>query len=78
MIIDTGETLRPVEIKSGATVASDWFTNLDKWTELAGNTAALPMLVYGGEQTQERSKGVVLPWHGIDSLPPVNSVSGGH
>jgi len=35
LLIDTPEGLRPVELKSGSTVASDWFTGLRRWVELA-------------------------------------------
>ena len=68
VIADHGETLLPVEVKSGATIASDWFTNLHKWTELAGSTAEPGFLVYGGNLPQKRSTVTVLPWREIGTL----------
>ncbi|MFA5204381.1 MAG: ATP-binding protein [Lentisphaeria bacterium] len=51
----------PVEIKSGQTVAEDWFGGLRKWHELAGALAAAPLLVYGGDRPAR--------WHGVTVRP---------
>ncbi len=67
-IADHGQTLLPVEIKSGATVAGDWLQNLDRWRALAGNAAEAPWLVYGGEEDQSRGGTRILSWHHIGKV----------
>ncbi len=53
----------PIEIKSGQTIAEDWFAGLRKWTELAGAAADKPFLVYGGDRMARHHDLTVLPWH---------------
>jgi predicted AAA+ superfamily ATPase len=62
LLIDRGTKIMPVEIKSGKTINRDFFTALEKWTALAGEMAADPTLVYGGDETF-RHKGIaVIGW----------------
>ncbi len=62
VIIEQGPLLMPIEIKSGTTVARDFFTGLEKWMALAGDLAVSPMLIYGGE-TSYLHKGIkVIGW----------------
>jgi len=68
LVIDKGQTLWPVEIKSGQTIAADFFKNLDKWVSLAGEIAGHPSLVYGGAEDQARSQYRVLSWQNVDRL----------
>lgn len=67
-IADHGSTLLPVEIKSGATVPSDWLKGLERWSALAGSAAEKAWLVYGGDSPQKREKATVVPWHQIGRL----------
>ena len=65
VVVDVGRRLIPVEIKSGATVASDAFAGLDYWLRLAGRTDAGGVLVYGGSDNPYARQGhVVRPWFG--------------
>lgn len=68
VIADRGNLLLPVEIKSGATIASDWMENLQKWLELAGESAEEAWIIYGGDKGQKRKHATVIPWHGIGRL----------
>jgi predicted AAA+ superfamily ATPase len=68
VIADHGQRLMPIEIKSGQTVAGDWFRDLQRWMELAGTVAESPTLVYGGHTGQERTAATVVPWTGIGRL----------
>ena len=61
-------SLRPIEIKSGMTISSDWFEGLKKWCALAKDRALEPLLVYGGEKPQSRAAAQVLPWASIDEV----------
>lgn len=61
-ILDEGNSLYPVEIKSGQTIASDFFKGLSYWNDLAQTPADRGYLIYGGLQGQLRSAGNVLGW----------------
>jgi predicted AAA+ superfamily ATPase len=61
-ILETGDKLIPVEIKSGKTVKSDFFAGLSYWNTLSGQDPAKSLLIYGGEKKETRSLGTVLGW----------------
>ena len=69
LLLEQGQALTPVEIKSGATVSSDWLRPLHRWRELAGDTAGRPVIVYGGDQPQQRSDADIVPWRQLARLP---------
>ncbi len=61
LIIDNAGALLPIEIKSGKTVNTEFFRNMDYWCKLSGVTKSI--LLYGGEQNQKRSNGTeILNW----------------
>jgi uncharacterized protein len=61
LIIDHGGKLLPLEIKSGKTVTTEYFNNLNYWNKLSGVKRS--MLLYGGDMRQKRSSGIeVWPW----------------
>ena len=68
VIVDHGEKLLPVEIKSGETVCQDWFKNLSAWESYAGDAAEPPLLVYGGGRREPRQTAEVVPWAELPSL----------
>lgn len=65
LLVDVAGSLCPVEIKSGMTLTSDWFTGLHRWMALAGGTAINPCLVYGGDVGSTEAGIQVLPWHAL-------------
>lgn len=69
-IIDRGDRLVPIEIKSGRTINSDFFSNLRYWNKLADLDPAGSYLVYGGAENQKRSAGHVLGWSHIAEISP--------
>ena len=69
LVLEQGQALAPVEIKSGATVSADWLRPLRRWRELAGATAGRPVIVYGGDQPQQRSDADIVPWRQLARLP---------
>lgn len=65
VLLDAPEGLRPVEVKSGSTVASDWFDGLRRWAALAERQqerTAAPQLVFGGSGRYEREGVAVSGW----------------
>ena len=69
LIVERGNEIAAVEIKSGISVASDAFGNLKKWqkyaTERGSFSAIYPGLVYGGETRFTRDGVDVMPWDGL-------------
>jgi hypothetical protein len=65
LLIEEGNALCPVEIKSGSTVAADMFAGLKRWMELAKEAARSPILVYGGGDSYTRQEVAVRPWYAV-------------
>ncbi len=60
LLVTTGSHNTPVEIKSGATVASDYSKGLDYWNDLSGGEGGI--VVYGGDSTSRRQGFSVRSW----------------
>jgi hypothetical protein len=43
-------------------MSADFFKGLQYWQELTGDSAGNSVLVYGGIENQQRSKGQVVGW----------------
>lgn len=67
-IIDTGEKLIPVEIKSADTFDKDFFRNLKYWNSLSGNPSDNAYLIYGGNNSADTKDGKLVSWKEINSL----------
>ncbi|REG81509.1 ATP-binding protein [Algoriphagus antarcticus] len=60
-LIDSGNKLHPIEIKSGQTITSDYFKGLSYWEEISKESGGT--IFYGGNTPQKRSSGVEIhPW----------------
>lgn len=62
LLLEEGERLMPLEIKSGTTVAADFTDNLKKWARLSGNPEQASWLIYGGDQRFDSGTTRILPW----------------
>lgn len=62
------DTVHAIEIKSGSTVASDFFDGLDFWRQQLPGLKIRPWLIYGGDAPQFRERGTVLPWSNLTPL----------
>ncbi len=73
LVLEEGGTLTAAEVKSGATVASDFFRSLERLgEELEAKLPHLtyrPRLVYGGAERHKRSDIDIIPWFAIQELP---------
>jgi predicted AAA+ superfamily ATPase len=67
-LIETADTLIPIEIKSGKTIASDFFDGLKYWKKIAGKNSKNFYLVYGGMDNQKRDIADVVSWRNISSI----------
>ena len=63
LLVERAGGLRALEIKSGRTVAADWLDGLERFARLSG--AAAGMLIYGGDQTQRRSRATIYRWRDV-------------
>ncbi|MCL4519935.1 MAG: ATP-binding protein [Thaumarchaeota archaeon] len=68
IVIDNGTALTPLEIKSGKTVAADFFSVFKRWESITGMHGQKGWLIYGGESSQNRQECVVLSWHRITEV----------
>lgn len=56
VVIDYAGKLTPIEIKSGKTVHTEFFKNLDYWNKLSGVKKSI--VLYAGKEYQKRSNGI--------------------
>ncbi|MBI5182417.1 MAG: ATP-binding protein [Nitrospirae bacterium] len=68
VLIEEVDTLIPIEIKSGQTVTKDYFTGINKWLAIAKTLAGTPYVIYGGNESYNRSGTEVLCWRDIVKL----------
>lgn len=62
LVLEQGQALAAVEIKSGTRVASDATVSLRKWEKYAGAMQTNLGVVYGGTEAYEREGVAMLPW----------------
>jgi hypothetical protein len=60
LIIENGESITPIEIKSSNTINSHFFENIDYFKTLT--STGVPLIIHGGKEIQNRSQGNVYPW----------------
>lgn len=69
LLVEEGSRLTAVEVKSGATIGSDFFAALERLGEEVSvrdrHLTYDPRLVYGGDAAQRRSAATVIPWREI-------------
>ena len=68
-IIENGNLITPVEIKSGNTFNQDYFKNLNYWNKLSGNTNKNSYVIYGGVSGRETKDGKLLSWNDLYDVP---------
>lgn len=62
VLIDHGRRQVPIEIKSGETIAADFFRGLELWRKLVDDPEAPAALIYGGTRTYRRRGTTVYGW----------------
>jgi len=69
-IIDQGDNLMPIEIKSGKTVSKDFFKGLRYWSKISKIAGSQSIVVYAGLMDQTRNEGNVLGWKSFGNQIP--------
>jgi len=67
-IIQKGNDLVPIEIKSSTTISSSFFDGLKYWAELSGTPLPHGYVIYTGEENQSRSLGTVISWKHMEEM----------
>jgi len=65
LLLDDGVNLKPVEIKSGQTIAPDFLASLKMWCELSGTTEHYAVLIYGGDKELSNHNISIIPWRNL-------------
>lgn len=72
LVAEAGERVYGVEVKSGATLARDFFSHLAAFPSLVAphlpQVQASPRLVYGGDRRETRGGVEVIPWTDIQNV----------
>lgn len=66
VIIEQGNKLQAIEIKSAQTFSSHFMSGLNKWMAIAGESALPPQLIYGGAESMLRSGVQVKSWLAVN------------
>jgi predicted AAA+ superfamily ATPase len=62
ILLEQGDELVPIEIKSGQTIARDYFKGIELWRKLEHDTEHPAALVYAGDKTFRRRNVTVYSW----------------
>jgi predicted AAA+ superfamily ATPase len=67
LLIEDGQRITPIELKSGMTVQPGFFKGLEYWQKLSGQQEGT--VIYGGDMQQLRSNGMrVIPWRAMHRI----------
>jgi len=67
-LLVNGDSVTPVEVKSGKTMSTSYFDNLKYWRSLAVLPKETGYVVYGGEQSMQTSAGALISWRNLDRI----------
>ena len=65
-LIDYGAQVKAIEIKASQTISGSFFKELLFWNELSNSVPEDSYLVYGGSETQKRTKATVVSWKNLE------------
>ncbi len=65
LILESGEKLDAIDIKSGQTIVPDFFSSLKRWGKLAGQSDLPARLIYGGDKALANENISIVPWRNI-------------
>ncbi len=68
LIIDEGDKLKIIEIKSGQTFSTSFLKPLKFWERNFPDIPSETMLVYGGTVKQKIGTSRIIPWNGLDDI----------
>ncbi|MCS7035137.1 MAG: ATP-binding protein [Saprospiraceae bacterium] len=69
LLLDKGGRLYPIEIKAARTMSAHFLASLRYFQALSGARPEDSFLVYGGDESQQRSIARVLSWRQLEAIP---------
>lgn len=67
-LIDLGDKLISIEIKSSETISNNFFSSLKQWNEISDSQSEQNYIIYGGKIEQNRSLGKIINWKNSSNL----------
>jgi predicted AAA+ superfamily ATPase len=61
-IVDKGDRLIPIEVKSGMTITKDFFKGIRYWAKISNTPSEDSYVIYGGSIDQDRMEAKVIGW----------------
>ncbi len=68
-ILEDGNSVTAVEVKSGKTMSASYFDNLHFWLSLAEGMKVQGFVVYGGDQSMQTKHGLLVSWKELERIP---------
>jgi len=68
LIVESGNDIHPMEIKSGQTISKDFFRDINYFNGLSGRAGQISTLIYGGESDQKWNDIQVKSWKNLTPL----------
>lgn len=67
-IIQKTNDLVPIEIKSGSTISTSFFSNLISWSKISENKYPKGYLIYAGNKNQDYKDGKIVSWDQLENI----------
>jgi len=67
-LIENGDRITPIEIKSSHTFNTDFFESINYWNKLSGNTSENSYVIYGGNHPKQTTNGKLLAWNNFNEV----------
>jgi hypothetical protein len=67
-ILENGNDITIVEIKSGKTISTSYFTNINHWRKITNTPVEQSYVIYGGDQTVQTQAGALVSWRDMGRM----------
>jgi len=67
-VLEYGDKIIPIEIKSGKTISLEYFKNLKYWKNISSCSSDNAMVIYGGNKTLNTKEGTLLSWNQLNEF----------
>ncbi|MFO7790458.1 MAG: ATP-binding protein [Bacteroidales bacterium] len=68
LILESGNTITSIEIKSSMTLRKEYFRNLTYWQKLSGEKPQNSYVIYGGEENHTTQNGKFISWQNMNII----------
>ena len=67
-LIEKGQSITPIEIKSNTIIHPNYFANLNYWNDKAGKDREKSYIIYAGNENQLYANGAAISWQLIPTI----------